>query len=347
MSRDILVRLRDNGAFEPIPSRRELPELHVDFDELTGGRPSCEEALEAALRRGERVALVGDSGSGKSSVTARVLGPLVETLAPLPVGVSIEEDDRVATEPGAFARHVVAEVAAWVHRSLPLADDSVPNVGGRLERSHRFSVGLEWLAGSQIGYELRQVTDLPSATASQAIERAADVLSAIRAHGLEPVLVLDDTDKWVRRTGAEEDALSRRRQGFFGPVVRLLSEELRVPAIVAVHPSYMAHSDYRASAAFLSTTITVPRLPGIDAVSKILDRRVILAGAGIEMPELGDIIDEPARALLFEHYQESPMSDIRRRILFAAHTALIRAVDMGDASLGRPHIAEALAEIAG
>ena len=76
MSRESLATLQEAHAFNPAPLRGELHELHVPFDEMTGGH-GCEQSLTDALRRGQRVALVGISGSGKSSITQNVLGPPV------------------------------------------------------------------------------------------------------------------------------------------------------------------------------------------------------------------------------------------------------------------------------
>ena len=59
--------LADRYAFESSPTRRDLGALHVPFDELTRNGHT-EARLDAAVRRREPVALIGASGSGKSSV---------------------------------------------------------------------------------------------------------------------------------------------------------------------------------------------------------------------------------------------------------------------------------------
>jgi ABC-type glutathione transport system ATPase component len=55
-------------------------------DSLTGAQ-SFEAELSRAVRSGERVALVGPSGGGKSSVVASTFGPLEEGIAPIRVRV--------------------------------------------------------------------------------------------------------------------------------------------------------------------------------------------------------------------------------------------------------------------
>ena len=64
--------------------------------------------LGSALRRGERVAVVGRPGEGKSSLIQFALGPMVEGLAPLPITVGIEVAD-VVRDPAAFAAHLVGK----------------------------------------------------------------------------------------------------------------------------------------------------------------------------------------------------------------------------------------------
>ena len=117
MSLESLARLQEAHAFDPAPRRSELHDLHVPFDEMTGGR-GCEQSLGDALRRGQRVALVGISGSGKSSVTQSMLGPLVEGLAPLPITVAIERPE-IAQDPAEFAGHLVRLVGQWVVDAMP------------------------------------------------------------------------------------------------------------------------------------------------------------------------------------------------------------------------------------
>ena len=65
MTRENLEILHDSGAFNPSPRHQELLATHVPFDTMTGTR-GCEQALASALRRSERVTLVGTSGAGKS-----------------------------------------------------------------------------------------------------------------------------------------------------------------------------------------------------------------------------------------------------------------------------------------
>lgn len=77
-----LEELRDRYVFESSPTRHDLGALHVPFDDLVGDHRT-EHRLDGAVRRQERAALIGPSGSGKSSVLARVLGSDIEGVAQL------------------------------------------------------------------------------------------------------------------------------------------------------------------------------------------------------------------------------------------------------------------------
>src|SRR3954454_21060233 len=122
MSTDLLTALQAANAFEAAPVLRELHELHVPFDHLvvrtTSANGPWEGALDAALRRRERVAVIGASGEGKSSLMQYVLRPTVEGLFPLPVPVALA-DRAVVSDPIAFAGHVVDMIERHVRRSLP------------------------------------------------------------------------------------------------------------------------------------------------------------------------------------------------------------------------------------
>jgi hypothetical protein len=63
------------------------------------------------------------------------------------------------------------------------------------------------------------------------LDRANDVVSAIKAHGLDPVLVMDDTDRLIGRASADQLI-----PAFFGTVLRSVVEHLHAGIVVAAHP---------------------------------------------------------------------------------------------------------------
>jgi len=314
--------------------------LHVPFDELTGSR-GCEARLLAAVRSGNRVALVGPSGSGKTSVTESVLGPLVEGLAPIPVPVYVETPE-IATDPAMFARHIVGLVRRWVHEGLPRQSGRAAGVGDRPARkTQRFSFAPSWLGAKvELGYELRQATEDQPTSSGELLDQARQLLRIIAANDLQPVLVLDDTDRWLNVSWQPESGTLR--SAFFGRVIRVLAEDLATAAIVAVHPTYLTDPDYRAAAGFLDTTIRMPPLPSPAAVGRVLSRRVAVALGQETDPVLDGIVDAAAIQLLFDQYRPDP--DLRQRVLQTAHLALTLAVDDGAERLHQTHMQSALTE---
>jgi hypothetical protein len=174
------------------------------------------------------------------------------------------------------------------------------------------------------------------------MDQARQLLDLIRADDLQPVLVLDDTDKWLN-TLWQPDAATIRA-AFFGRVIRVLAEDLSTAAVLAVHPSYLDDPEYQAASVFLDTTIHLPSIPGARAVGQILGRRAALAlDLEDERSALGQAIAPRAVTELFEHYSQH-RPDMRRHILLTAHAALAIACDNDADQIQTPHIEVAITE---
>jgi energy-coupling factor transporter ATP-binding protein EcfA2 len=345
---DTLLRLRDEHVFDPAPRQAELFRFHVPFDQLTRGT-GCEHTLDAALRRGEQVALIGSSGSGKSSVISFVLGPLVEDLAPLPIPVSLE-DEAVATSPVAFSAHLVRTVARYIAYAQPADEDdarrilrrTTPTQPSARRRPTKVSIAPSWM-----GVRLELAAELDSATAPPAprsgqevIEQARRILELISARELLPVLVFDDTDKWLQVSSPADSA--RLVDGFFGRVVRLLAEELPAAAVIAVHEQYVTQPGYRSAEGFIESSVHVPPVPDVAGLAQILAQRV----ADLTEQPLADLITPTALRLLMRHYLRGRSGDLRRRVMYVAHTALARACDDAAATISERHMRLAISECA-
>lgn len=94
MSIELLLKLQEAHAFDHAPLRRDLGVYHVPFNKLVP-EENPEAILAGVARRGERAAVVGQSGSGKSSLIEHVLGPLTPGIAPIAVPIFAEPDDIV------------------------------------------------------------------------------------------------------------------------------------------------------------------------------------------------------------------------------------------------------------
>src|SRR5436309_9059281 len=109
MSHEALRAVDESRALEATRRFEELSLYHVPFDELNGDKQT-EDAFTHMVANQGRVAIIGPSGSGKSSLIAAVLGPLAldlpDHIVPLRVPVATESDATV-TQPGPMARHFV------------------------------------------------------------------------------------------------------------------------------------------------------------------------------------------------------------------------------------------------
>lgn len=338
MSDDLLGRLHDANALDATPVHTRLFDLHVPFDQLvdgSGGDGPWEARTRSAVLRGERVAVVGQTGEGKSSLIEYVLGPLVEGLAPVPVAIGLEQP-AVVTDPAAFAEHVVGRVRRFVRRSLPSAGGQVESRSGG-STSVRFGLPSWMPLNVELTRELSSVVDDEGSAAADHVETVRTLLSVVEDAGLQPVLLLDDTDKWLRTSEGDPDR--GLRENFFGPVLRLIAEHLGCAAVIAVHPSYLDDEAYGKAATAVGTTVHLPRLPSVRALGAVLAHREDIA------------LDRPAGAstgwasdgigALFDHYGAADL----RRTLAVAHTSLAQAFEEGAERIDERHVEWARREL--
>lgn len=324
-----LAELRDNYVFESTPQRHHLGALHVPFDQLVGNTRT-ESRLAGAIRRGERAALVGASGSGKSSVMAHVLGPTAEETAPLVIPLAAMPGS-IVDSPSHLVDHLIATVArqatfgAKLDPAAELADRSetvtTTNRGG-------LAAGWGWIKGD-LAREVKRQTEIEhTASFADKADVLAQVLDAIAGEGLYPVLVFDDTDRWLSNGGPD---LVRR---FFGEGLRWLLE-LPTGLAVAVHPSYFDTTPQAELLQYLDTQINIPRLESPEAIESIYKRRV-QQFAEIEDPNLAPVIDAAAFSAIHAVYE---LTSSLRRAIHVTHTAVHDALDAGDQQLSARHIA--------
>jgi len=343
VSAELLLALQEAHAFDPFPVRDDLGVYHVPFSKLAGDG-HVEQALGDGCRRFERIAIVGDSGTGKSSLTASVLGPLAEGVAPVVVPVAIEPNETVS-EPRAMFAHVaavIARVAADAAALSPSERDEalarltaqrpVGRVGGRTLR-----LGGGWM-GATVSAELAKQAGPPQSldrSAAETLEVVEQMLATIHAEGLVPVLVFDDTDRWLSGSFREHDELAR---SFFGRVLPALAG-LRCSVVVAVHRRYLADEALRADIdRILETLIELPALRDPAAVGAVLQSRVHAHRAD-EGAVITDILTTDAIERLFELYRTGLRGELRG-VLRTAHVALADACDSG-ADLITTHLIDA------
>lgn len=334
MSRELLRLIDEVRAFNPTPTLNDLGDLHVPFESMVPGN-SVESLLVKCARRGDRIALIADSGCGKSSLVSYALGPTVEKVAPILVPVYRLEDDakRAESVADAIISHLRRE--ASIESSSKQLTGSVEgderSVTHSVAQSGEASLGLMSWLGGKLSRELSQQTSTTeSIPLAEKIEVIQQCLYTIRVDKLMPVLVFDDTDRW---TGPDETA---RVRGFYGEGIRWLTE-LETSVVVATHKHYLSSiAPSKDMLKFLETEVRLPILPSSNEVAQILQHRLTLHGAELdETWELSDAFDPSAIDELFADYQQD--TDLRQ-LLLCAHRALVEAADAGREIVTRSEI---------
>lgn len=325
MSRELILALRREAAFDPTPLPQDLAALHVPFDRLLG-EPRVERALAEAARAADRIAVVGSMGGGKSSVLAHTLTH-GNGFAALPISVAPEHDETV-TEPGAFAQHAVRVVSTWAAEVEMLSEEDrdkllravsdTQALASRSRQTHAaFTVQLPWLVKGELARDIRRELETGAElrrSAAEHLEALKRLTRLIRAVELEPVLVVDDSDRWLRHGEPRRDLVA----GFFGRVVRELAE-LQIGFAVAVHEHYLELDEYRETTpGVLSARVDVPKLTEPEQLAAIIAHRIRAFG------ESGELLDEGALARLWEFYEGDGGHSLRVTLQMV-HTAVAEA----------------------
>ena len=327
MSRALIQRLYDAHAFDAMLLDVDMRDYHVPFDDLTN-QATTESSLRDAVAKSERVALTGVSGSGKSSVARYALDPPPQGIAPIWVPVAYKDDD-VATDPRKFAQYLVDVIstAAVAANRIPrktreailagTTDDiNLPTVA----RKHGLGLTIKhWILQGTVARDVTKTVEGGKVRRSEqdVLERANDVLEAIKAHGLFPVLVMDDTDRLVGRSDPD-----RMIPAFFGSVLRAAIDNLHAGIVVAVQPFYLARDDYKRCAnGLIERHIQIPEIPDVDGMAAILTARVKFAN---RRRTAADVFADGALEELYEVYRSLEERSVRR-LLSTAHAALGRS----------------------
>ncbi len=341
MSHQDLLAVQEAHAFDNAPTRADLGWYHVPFQDITESA-SIEDRLVAGSRRRERLAIVGDSGSGKSSLINGALGPLAPEIAPVVVPVAAEPRD-ILTEPRAvfsligraIIRHVRdAALISERQAEAVLSETTVARrVGKAPGRARRFGFGL---LGAQVNADLtKQFEERPEVprSADEALGTVGQMLAMlVDPGGLVPVLVFDDSDRWL----GDPESVARRE--FFGRMLPSL-RELPCALVVAIHRRYLRDDDLLSDIGrALEVRIDVPRLPDVAALRAVLDART---QAHCEI-DSASVITDAGLDRLFATYSSGMRNELRG-VLTTMHLAVAEACDAGAEQITAGHIDAAIA----
>lgn len=322
-----LETLADHYVFESSPTRHNLGAFHVPFDDLMEGS-TTEVRLRNSTKRREPTALIGTSGSGKSSAIAHVLGPLAEGSAPLVIPLAAVSSDVIET-PDRLADHLLDMIRRVTNSAASHFDSELETGKTTITRTQRGGVGIRWrwLSGELAREVERQVQIETKATLVDKTDALAKALEAVEVQGLQPVLVFDDTGRWLGNSGS--GIVGR----FFGEGLRWLLE-LPASLVVAAHPHYFELASRLEVMQYLDTQIEIPRLDNFSAIEAILSRRIETC-AEINSPNLSQVFLPDASEAILNVYKAGYSM---RRALQVCHTALHEALSDGAPMIGPRHI---------
>ena len=334
MSLRLLQQLQAEHAFDPSPIRHDLGVYHVPFDQLAPGT-TPEERLAGAAERGERVAIVGRSGSGKSSLIQHVLGPAVPGIAPIPIPVFAEP--AAVTSVQAVAGLIIQTLVNHADlddqaRAEALGSASTRRVAQSTTRIGGLTLGGGWMGigiQADVKRQVQSDTDLP-ATAQATLEVVHQLLTIIQNDELMPVLVFDDTDRWFRNVGS-----IRRHQdlalAFFGTVLPEL-RQLPTGIVVAAHTNYLKDAELAGHLrASIELRVNIPQPASATALGKVIHSRVIAHTSpddATAAPPLKAIISPTAVDRLHELYKSESLGSLRD-VIRTVHVAVTDACNGG------------------
>jgi hypothetical protein len=347
MAYELIGILRGGHAFNSRPDANSLGTLYVPVtqDRATEGQ------IARAVTSRERVAVMGPSGGGKSSILQYVLGSSLGDRPFAAIWVSVlYEDDSTLTDPRSFAQTVAISLIDQARTAESLlehqqSEDLLREAGDRIALpsvsiTRKGGLGVAvWLLQAQLAAEItRTLTGVDVTRPAAAIIGSLDeVLAAIRAEGFEPVIVIDDSDRWFGLPGLVDK--SGLVDSFFGGVVPMLAQRA-VSFVVAVHPSYDLKAGYRHAreSGELDTEVRLPAFADVEGIRRVLDRRV----ERVSSEHLAkDVLTDEAIEELFAYYQVVGQGNLRKA-LQVAHTALVAAFERGDDLVELTHVEAAI-----
>ena len=172
--------------------------------------------------------------------------------------------------------------------------------------------------------------------AAEIVQQAGRLFDLLRASGLQPMLVVDDSDKWL---GAATEPMI---EDFFGRVLPWIAE-LGTGIVVALQPAdYLQSRAYREArrAGVPERELEMPVLREPAQLARILAKRVEVTG--VDEPFAG-LFTEASIDVLFDYYT-GPAESSLRKTLNAANCAVDLAAEAGAVVVDDTLVAAGIAE---
>jgi len=330
-----LQEIYERNVFDDATTDHRRARVYVRSGEL-GLAQRADVALMGALADGDpprRVHVVGPSGAGKTSLILRVVGDLARRRRALRHEVlvlRIGDRPQSLTSPDEVMKMVLDTVAIEGHRFANVDPQVLQDAGA--EQRVRNPAQIEHRAGLTspvAGYtaSLREAyTTLGfGQNAARLRHDLEDVLDTVRAAGYRPVLVLDDTEKFVS-PGPDGEVDAASVENLYHHGVRVLGE-FRVDLVVAMHPRFETVNRVAEVIERLSMPrIDVPELPAggeRPALRRILERRMQRDGIGGTLDEVISPAAVEELQLLY-HERDQDLRSVLKLAQRAADSALNR-----------------------
>jgi hypothetical protein len=252
MTSSPLTTAIEKRAFAAVRHPDLLAKFHVSFERLTAAPGTVERDVEAALDRKQRAAIVGLSGSGKSSVVAATLSPMPElgkpTYAPVRIGLGGISAMETLADAQKLALLGISDLASAY---LDEADaEALRAKGAFVLTVTRRSEAIRTQLGGRLAGVSREIRQ---AVESYRFNRSADETIAALAAGLDvlstrelaPLLLLDDADSLLGLAQILPTPDEHLVASFFARGIRPVLEAAPVAALIAVQPDYERFREFQ------------------------------------------------------------------------------------------------------
>lgn len=339
MSRQQIADIATQEIFRPRSRPWELHELHVPFDALSHSSDYEDRAVNR-LTRGTCVAVLGQSGTGKSSVIAWLCDQLPDTHVALRIPITGVEDPGSLGEVARLALSITLDEIVLDSK----AQQELDAARADSETQSRTPVAVSAKLGggtipAEVGINSASLQDeftRDRLDGDHFIALNGRLVPILAESGITPVFVFEDTEATV---GASDDR--HGAEAFFAGPLSAFVNQVGAPVLVAIQTHLIDDSRAFDRLGPVMERLEIPLLDehARHVVDSILERRLALGDFELELTAVFDVaaLDELAR-----FYAQS--SGDLRRVLAAAHEAAEQAGSDQAELIALPHVKFGIAQ---